>query len=107
VRAEADLAKREPLLADRAIAPEEVRHARESVELARAALTQAVRQSTSSHAWSTARKWRTTRRTGGEGGVPAMRGSPRKRNAVVLRSPGMWPSAACNWVSTSKRGRRS
>jgi membrane fusion protein, multidrug efflux system len=49
-RAEADLAKREPLLAERAIAPEEVRHARESVELARAALTQAVRQSTSSHA---------------------------------------------------------
>jgi len=50
VRAEADLAKREPLLADHAIAPEEVRHARESVELARAALTQAVRQSISSHA---------------------------------------------------------
>ncbi len=49
-RAEADLAKREPLLADRAIAPEEVRHARESVDLARAALTQAVRQSTASHA---------------------------------------------------------
>jgi membrane fusion protein, multidrug efflux system len=49
-RAEADLAKREPLLAERAIAPEDVRHARESVELARAALTQAVRQSISSHA---------------------------------------------------------
>ena len=49
-RAVADLVKREPLLADRAIAPEEVRHARESVELARAALTQAVRQSTASHA---------------------------------------------------------
>jgi membrane fusion protein (multidrug efflux system) len=49
-RTVADLAKREPLLADRAIAPEEVRHARESVELARAALTQAVRQSTASHA---------------------------------------------------------
>jgi membrane fusion protein, multidrug efflux system len=49
-RAQADLAKREPLLADHAIAPEEVRHARESVELARAALTQAVRQATSSHA---------------------------------------------------------
>ena len=49
-RAQADLAKREPLLADHAIAPEEVRHARESVELARAALTQAERQSTSSHA---------------------------------------------------------
>jgi membrane fusion protein (multidrug efflux system) len=49
-RSEADLAKREPLLADRAIAPEEVRHARESVQLARAALTQAVHQATSSHA---------------------------------------------------------
>jgi len=44
------LAKREPLLADHAIAPEEVRHARESVDLARAALTQAQRQSLSSHA---------------------------------------------------------
>ena len=49
-RAEGDLAKREPLLADGAIAPEEVRHARESVGLARAALTQAERQSTASHA---------------------------------------------------------
>ncbi len=49
-RATADLAKREPLLAEHAIAPEEVRHMRESVDLARAALTQAVRQSTSSHA---------------------------------------------------------
>jgi membrane fusion protein (multidrug efflux system) len=49
-RAEADLAKREPLLADHAIAPEEVRHARESVELARAGLTQAMRQASSSHA---------------------------------------------------------
>jgi membrane fusion protein (multidrug efflux system) len=49
-RSVADLAKREPLLPDRAIAPEEVRHARESVALARAALNQAVRQATSSHA---------------------------------------------------------
>jgi len=49
-RAEDDLAKREPLLADSAIAPEEVRHARESVLLARAALTQAERQATASHA---------------------------------------------------------
>jgi membrane fusion protein (multidrug efflux system) len=49
-RALADLAKREPLLADHAIAAEEVRHARESVEMARAALTQAMHQSTSSHA---------------------------------------------------------
>jgi membrane fusion protein (multidrug efflux system) len=49
-RAEADLAKREPLLADSAVAPEEVRHARESVLLARAALTQAERQANASHA---------------------------------------------------------
>jgi membrane fusion protein (multidrug efflux system) len=49
-RAEADLAKREPLLADSAIAPEEVRHARESVLLARAARTQSERQATASHA---------------------------------------------------------
>jgi membrane fusion protein (multidrug efflux system) len=49
-RAEADLAKREPLVAASAIAPEEVRHARENVALARAALTQAERQATASHA---------------------------------------------------------
>ncbi|MDP8983674.1 MAG: efflux RND transporter periplasmic adaptor subunit [Pseudomonadota bacterium] len=50
IRSQADLAKREPLLAEHAIAAEEVRHARESVELARSALLQAQRQSTSSHA---------------------------------------------------------
>jgi membrane fusion protein (multidrug efflux system) len=49
-RAESDLAKREPLLPQQAIPAEEVRHARESVEMARAALTQAVRQSKSAHA---------------------------------------------------------
>jgi membrane fusion protein (multidrug efflux system) len=49
-RAAADLAKREPLLADSAIAPEEVRHARESVEMARAALLQAERQAGAAHA---------------------------------------------------------
>lgn len=49
-RAEADLAKREPLLKDQGIPAEEVRHARESVEIARAALTQAVRQASSAHA---------------------------------------------------------
>lgn len=49
-RASTDLGKREPLLAEHAIAPEEVRHAREAVELARAALVQAQRQSTASHA---------------------------------------------------------
>ena len=49
-RAESDLAKREPLLSTQAIAPEEVRHARESVELAREALSQAIRQSMAAHA---------------------------------------------------------
>jgi membrane fusion protein (multidrug efflux system) len=49
-RAQIDLAKREPLVADHAIAAEEVRHAQESVQLARAALTQAERQSLSAHA---------------------------------------------------------
>ena len=49
-RARADLAKREPLLADHAIAGEEIRHAQEGVALARAALRQALRQSTSAHA---------------------------------------------------------
>ena len=49
-RAQIDLAKREPLLADKAIAPEEVRHAKESVELAQAALAQAIRQARAAHA---------------------------------------------------------
>jgi membrane fusion protein (multidrug efflux system) len=49
-RASTDLAKREPLLPDRAIPEEEVRHAHENVEIAGAALTQAVRQSKSAHA---------------------------------------------------------
>jgi membrane fusion protein (multidrug efflux system) len=49
-RAATDLAKREPLLAEHAIPAEEVRHAQESVEMARAALTQAERQSKSAHA---------------------------------------------------------
>jgi membrane fusion protein (multidrug efflux system) len=49
-RAEADLAKRQPLLAEHAIAPEEVRHAQESVQLAQAALVQAQRQAASAHA---------------------------------------------------------
>jgi membrane fusion protein (multidrug efflux system) len=49
-RAQTDLAKREPLLADHAIAGEEVRHAQESVQLARAALLQAERQAQSANA---------------------------------------------------------
>ncbi len=49
-RAQADLGKREPLLADQAIAGEEVRHAREAVQLAEAQLTQARQQSAAAHA---------------------------------------------------------
>jgi membrane fusion protein (multidrug efflux system) len=49
-RAEADLARRKPLLADQAIAGEELRHAQDSVDLARAALAQAIVQSHASHA---------------------------------------------------------
>jgi membrane fusion protein (multidrug efflux system) len=49
-RAEADLARRKPLLADQAIAGEELRHAQEAVDLARAALAQAIEQAHAAHA---------------------------------------------------------
>ncbi|HTD72789.1 MAG TPA: HlyD family efflux transporter periplasmic adaptor subunit [Steroidobacteraceae bacterium] len=49
-RAEIDLSKRQPLIADHAIAGEEVRHAEEGVKMAQAALRQAERQSQSAHA---------------------------------------------------------
>lgn len=49
-RAQADLARREPLLAARAIAPEEVAHAREAVKNASAALDMVKRQSAAAHA---------------------------------------------------------
>jgi len=49
-RAEVDLARREPLLAEQAIAPEELRHDREAVAMARAALDQAQRQASAAHA---------------------------------------------------------
>jgi membrane fusion protein, multidrug efflux system len=49
-RAQADLVKREPLLTDSAIASEEVRHGREAVALAKAALAQAEEQSRAAHA---------------------------------------------------------
>jgi membrane fusion protein, multidrug efflux system len=49
-RVQADLAKREPLLGEHAIAGEEVRHAQEAVQMARAALTQAERQASAAHA---------------------------------------------------------
>ncbi len=49
-RAEADLARRKPLLADQAIAGEELRHAQETVDIARAALAQATLQAHAAHA---------------------------------------------------------
>jgi membrane fusion protein, multidrug efflux system len=49
-RAQADLAKREPLIAEHAIAGEDVRHAQEGVQMARAALGQAMSQAQSAHA---------------------------------------------------------
>jgi membrane fusion protein (multidrug efflux system) len=49
-RAQADLTRREPLLAEHAIAPEEVAHARQAVTDARAALDAAQRQSNAAHA---------------------------------------------------------
>jgi len=49
-RAEADLARRKPLLADEAIAGEELHHAEDAVNLARAALAQAAEQARASHA---------------------------------------------------------
>jgi membrane fusion protein, multidrug efflux system len=78
-RAESDLAKREPLLAEHAIAPEEVRHARESVELARAALTQAVRQSNSSHA--------------------LVDGTPVEENPAVLQAKAAYRDA---WIASQR-----
>ncbi len=49
-RAQADLARRRPLMADHAIAPEELHHAEETVALAQSALTQAERESAAAHA---------------------------------------------------------
>ena len=49
-QAEADLKRRKPLLAEKAIAPEEVAHAEEAVRNARNALEQIERQSAAAHA---------------------------------------------------------
>jgi membrane fusion protein, multidrug efflux system len=49
-QAKADLNRRQPLLADKAIAPEEVAHAREAVRNAENALDQVLRQSAAAHA---------------------------------------------------------
>lgn len=49
-RAHADLNRREPLLAERAVAPEDVAHARQAVADAKSALEAAQRQAAASHA---------------------------------------------------------
>jgi membrane fusion protein, multidrug efflux system len=49
-RALVDFKKRQPLLADQAVAPEEVRHASDAVQLAKEALAQATRQAQGAHA---------------------------------------------------------
>jgi membrane fusion protein (multidrug efflux system) len=78
-RAETDLAKREPLLAERAIPAEEVRHAQESVEMARAALTQAERQARSAHA--------------------LVDGTPVESNPAVLQARDVYRDA---WISAQR-----
>ncbi len=49
-RAQGDFARRKPLVAAKAIAPEELRHAEETVEIARDALTQALKSARAAHA---------------------------------------------------------
>jgi membrane fusion protein (multidrug efflux system) len=78
-RAATDLAKREPLLAEHAIPAEEVRHAQESVEMARAALTQAERQSRSAHA--------------------LVDGTPVESNPAVLQARDVYRDA---WISAQR-----
>ena len=101
-RAQIDLAKREPLVADQAIAGEEVRHAQESVRLARAALAQAERQSLSAHALVDG----TPVEEQSDG--PAGQGRVSRRldsgaaQCGCRAGPGMSPSAAYNWDSTSR-----
>jgi membrane fusion protein, multidrug efflux system len=79
VRAEADLAKREPLLAEHAIAAEEVRHARESVQMAQAALTQALRQASAAHV--------------------LVDGTPVEENAMVLQAKAEYRDA---WIAAQR-----
>jgi membrane fusion protein, multidrug efflux system len=78
-RAQTDLAKREPLLEDFAIAAEEVRHARENVQMAQAALNQALRQAASSHA--------------------LVDGTPVEENPLVLEAKAAYRDA---WVSAQR-----
>ncbi len=78
-RAQADLQRRQPLLADKAIAPEEVAHAREAVETAKAALDIATRQSAASHAM--------------------VDGTPLAENASVLQAKAAFREA---WINNER-----
>jgi membrane fusion protein (multidrug efflux system) len=78
-RAQADLAKREPLLGEHAIAGEEVRHAQESVQMARAALTQAERQASAAHA--------------------LIDGTPVESNPAVLQAKDVYRDA---WIASQR-----
>ncbi|MEO7207547.1 MAG: HlyD family efflux transporter periplasmic adaptor subunit [Steroidobacteraceae bacterium] len=78
-RAQVDLAKREPLVADQAIAGEEVRHAQDGVQLARAALAQAQRQSLAAHA--------------------LVDGTPVESNPTVLQAKDGYRDA---WIATQR-----
>ena len=80
-RAEADLKRRQPLLADKAIAPEEVSHARETVENARAALDLAERQSAAAHA--------------------LVDGTPIAENASVMQAKAAFREA---WINAERNG---
>lgn len=78
-RAEADLKRRLPLLADKAIAPEEVAHARDAVGSAKAALDLARRQSAASHA--------------------LVDGTPIADNAAVLQARAVFREA---WIANER-----
>ena len=78
-RAQADLARRSPLLADQAISSEEVKHATEAVAMARANLAQAQRQAEASRALV--------------GGVPV------RENPAVLVAKAAFRDA---WISASR-----
>jgi membrane fusion protein (multidrug efflux system) len=80
-RVEADLKRRQPLLADKAIAPEEVSHAREAVENARAALDLAERQSAAAHA--------------------LVDGTPITDNASVMQAKAAFREA---WINAERNG---
>ena len=105
-RAEADLAKREPLGSRiKAIAGEEVRHAEEACAW-RAPRSDpgAAPVSCPRMRWSTALRWKTIRRCCRPRMHTATRGSPRSAMRSLRRSPDMSPSAACSWDSTSRPG---